>query len=48
MICLYMLYASLMYTGEEALWGVLMVLTGVPLGLKFGHYQSYVKESSVK
>ncbi len=35
--CLYMLYASLVYTGEGALWGVLMVLTGVPLWLKFRH-----------
>jgi amino acid transporter len=32
---LYMFYASIMYTGKGALWGVLMVLTGVPLWLKF-------------
>ena len=35
MSCLYMFYSSLMYTGEGALWGVFMVLTGVPLWVKF-------------
>ena len=37
MTCLYMLYASLVYTGPGALWGVFVVLTGVPLWLKFRH-----------
>ena len=37
MTCLYMLYASLVYTGPGALWGVLIVLTGIPLWLKFRH-----------
>jgi amino acid transporter len=32
---LYMLYASLIYTGEGALLGVIIVLSGVPLWLKF-------------
>jgi amino acid transporter len=33
--CLYLLYASLIYTGAGALLGVMIVLTGVPLWLKF-------------
>ena len=36
--CLYMLYASLIYTGEGSLFGVVIVLTGVPLWLKFRHH----------
>jgi amino acid transporter len=33
--CAYMLYASLIYTGQGALWGVFIVFMGVVLWLKF-------------
>jgi amino acid transporter len=35
--CAYMLYASLTYTGAGALVGVVVLLTGIPLGLWFRH-----------